>query len=187
MWLNTTTNSPVFVGGALGQTAERVWLDLAEHPEATAAEVAERTGVSLQTIRKRAMPKLIEHGLIEQGTRPATGRGRPALTYRLSPNAPSLDDVAERLGVLDWHERTAERHERERAGYREVQRQKAERTKQCNANWSREMAAEIDALMHPDPFASPPPAWVLEAVTREERAARQLESATAAAVPGPWD
>lgn len=119
--LNLSVSHPVFLGAALGQTAERLWLDLAEHPDSTAGEVADRLGVKVRTVRRVLDTKLVSNGLVEEsGSRP--GRGRPASMYRLSANAPRLDDVAESFGVLDWQSRTADRYERERAGYREVQR-----------------------------------------------------------------
>jgi hypothetical protein len=102
-------------------------------------------------VRRALIGKLIPNGLVVQiGTR--TGKGRPSPVYRLNPEAPTLDSIAESFGTLDWHERTAERIEREREAFREVQRQKAERTKAANANWSQETSEEIDKLMNPDPF-----------------------------------
>src|SRR6267142_3135205 len=105
-----STSHPVFLGSALGQTAERVWLDLAENPDTTAGEIAERLGVNARTVRRTLETKLVPNGLVsESGTR--SGKGRPSPVYRLSADAPGLDGVAESFGVLDWYERTADRYE----------------------------------------------------------------------------
>jgi predicted transcriptional regulator len=132
--LNMSVNHPVFLGLALGHTAERVWRDLAEHPEGSKAEaIAERTGLSLETVRRTLSKKLVPNGLAVAEAQ-TKGRGRPAKVYRLVPAA-SLDEVAGTFGVLDWHERTTERYERERGGYREVQRQQEQRKRE---RWERD-------------------------------------------------
>lgn len=155
--LNMSTSHPVFLGRALGQTAERVWLDLAQHPDSTAAEIAERLGTASRTVNRALDTKLVAHGLVSaSGTR--SGKGRPAPTFRQDPGAPRLDDIAARFGVLDWHERTADRYDREREGYREVQRQMQERSaERSDAEWSA-VVERLDALRSPlahplcDPF-----------------------------------
>lgn len=119
--LTTSLNHPAFVRTALGQTAERVWLDLAEHPDATTAEVAGRLGVTPKSVR-RTLNKLVDHRLALVSGAKATAR-RPAATYQVDP-AGSLGAVADEYGTTDWHERTAERYDRERAGYAEVRRQR---------------------------------------------------------------
>lgn len=121
--LNNVINHPVFVGSALGQNAGRVWADLAEHPESTVADISQRLGLTARAVRAAVTNKLEPHSLVTRaGTR--TSRGRPAPTFRLNPEAPTLDDVAERLDVSDWADRTADRYRRERGGFREVQRQR---------------------------------------------------------------
>ncbi|SOJ53584.1 hypothetical protein MSIMFB_01084 [Mycobacterium simulans] len=126
--LNMFLNHPVFLGSALGQTAERVWLDLADNGESTAREIADRIGGDPKTIRRALDTKLVASGLVVSETRQG-GRGRPAKLYQLDPSAgrERMDQIAESFGVLDWYDRTAERYERERSGYREAQRQRAER------------------------------------------------------------
>jgi len=123
--LVTALNHPAFLRSALGQSAERVYRDLAEHPGSTAAETGQRTALPVRTVRKN-LAKLESHDLVMQtGTR-AEGRGKPAATYRLDPQG-RLDAVAHEYGTTDWHDRTAERYNRERDGFAEVQRQKANR------------------------------------------------------------
>jgi predicted transcriptional regulator len=147
--LNVAVNHPVFLGSALGPTAGRVWMYLAEHQDGARVEaIAEGTGISDRTLRRVLAEKLVPNGLVVAEVDSA-GRGRPAQVYRLDPNV-SLDEIAESFGVLGWHERTAERYERERAGFREVQRQieqhKRERfdgeLKRHRAEW----AAFVDSL-----------------------------------------
>jgi predicted ArsR family transcriptional regulator len=104
-------------------------MDLSVNPErSTAREIADRIGGNPKTIRRVLDTKLVANRLAVAETR-ATGRGRPAKGYRLDPSAgrDRMDEIAESFGVLDWHERTAERYERERGGYREVQRQRQQR------------------------------------------------------------
>jgi predicted ArsR family transcriptional regulator len=110
----------------LGQTSERVWLDLVNHPGSTAGEVADRLGVSVDTVR-RTVKKLVQHRLVRETGARSTGIGRPSTSYEIEPDT-RLDDVAEELGVMDWHEKTADRYERERAGHAEVLRQRTEAT-----------------------------------------------------------
>jgi hypothetical protein len=66
--------------------------------------------------------------------------------HLLNPDAPLLDDVAESFGLLDWQERTAERYEREREGYREVQRQRLD-------SWSLPVATTVPAGLFSWPYA----------------------------------
>jgi hypothetical protein len=122
--LVTSLSHPAFVRAALGQTAERVWSDLVENPDATAAEVSGRLGVTPKTAR-RTLDKLVDHRLaLVSGTKATT---RPAATYRANPEG-SLSAVADEYGTSDWRERTAERYDRERAGYAEVRRQRTTQT-----------------------------------------------------------
>jgi predicted transcriptional regulator len=131
--LNMQINHPVFLGSALGQTAKRIWLALAEAPDGlTGKEIAERTGIKLGSL-SRPLSKLTANGLAVAKS-VSGGRGRPSKVYQLDPYV-SLDEVAESFGVLDWHERTAGRYERERGGYREVQRQQEQRQ---HERWERE-------------------------------------------------
>ncbi|MGB3230712.1 MAG: hypothetical protein WBB57_07525 [Mycobacterium sp.] len=124
--LNNVISHPVFVGSALGQNSGRVWADLAEHPESTAADIAQRLGLTARAVRAVVTNKLEPHGLVTQsGIR--SGRGRPTPTFRLNPEAPTLDDIAERLDVADWADRTTARYSRERGGFREVHRQRQAR------------------------------------------------------------
>jgi hypothetical protein len=168
--LNMSLNHPVFLGSALGQTAERVWLDLAANPEgSTARQIAERIGGDPKTIRRVLDTKLVPNGLVSAAL-DSSGRGRPAKVYRPDPSAgrDRMDAIAESFGVIGWHERTAERYERERAGYREAERQRwerqRERQRQENACWADELVLWLSKVGTPapaagwavDPFAS---AW----------------------------
>jgi predicted ArsR family transcriptional regulator len=129
----------------LGQTAERVWLDLVGNPDGSSArEIAERIGGDPKTIRRVLDTKLVPNGLVTvEAAR--SGRGRPAKVYRLDPSAgrDRMDAIAESCGVLDWHERTADRYDRERAAYREIERQRWEqqrqRQSQVDADWANEL------------------------------------------------
>lgn len=119
--LTTHLSHPAFVRSALGPTAERVWLDLVDNPDATAAEISGRLGVNPTTARK-TLAKLVDHRLaLVSGARATT---RPANTYQVDP-AGSLGAVADEYGTTDWRERTAERYDRERAGYAELRRKSA--------------------------------------------------------------
>jgi predicted ArsR family transcriptional regulator len=117
--LTTSLNHPAFVRAGLGQTSERVWLDLVNHPDATVREIADRTGVSVAAVRRTLDTKLVPNQLAkESGTRSA-GKGRPSVTYQVVvSDQRQLDLIADEFGVIDWHERTADRYDRERAGYR---------------------------------------------------------------------
>lgn len=111
------TGHPVFCGSALGQTSERVWLDLTEHGESTVAGVADRLGLNPKTVR-RCLSKLASNQLV------CSTDSRPA-RYWVDPSvdAEHLDKVADSYGALDWVERTSERYQRERDGYAEFLRQ----------------------------------------------------------------
>jgi predicted transcriptional regulator len=149
--LKMEINHPVFLRSALGQTAKQVWLALAETTGewSTAREITERTAIKGGTL-SRALTKLTANGLAVVKC-VSVGRGRPSKVYQLDQCA-ILDDVAASFGVLDWHERTAERYERERGGYREVQRQREQRKREQHAAaWK---PAE-DGWWIPDPFAVP--------------------------------
>jgi len=124
--LNKSLNHPAFLRSALGPTAERVWLDLVEHPDSTAAEVADRLGKRRTAVTKVLAEKLIPNQLVRQAGHSGGTRGKPAAVYETDP-AGSLDRVAEAYGVADWRERTAERYRREREGYRAVQAQRQQR------------------------------------------------------------
>jgi hypothetical protein len=141
----------VFLPSALGQTARQVWLALAETTAAwsTAREITDITGIKGGTL-SRALTKLTVNGLAVSKSG-ESGGGRPSKVYQLDQCA-ILDDVAASFGVLDWYERTAERYERERGGYREVQRQREQRDlEKHEADWK---PAE-DGWWNPDPFAVP--------------------------------
>jgi DNA-binding PadR family transcriptional regulator len=149
--LNTSLNHPVFLGSALGQTAERIWLDLANDPQgSTAREIADRIGGDPKTIRTALDTKLVANRLVTVSSL-SSGRGRPAKVYRLDPSAGRalMDEIAESFGAFDWHERTAERYERERAGYRDVQRQQAERE---DARFRTAWKPAEDGWWLPDPW-----------------------------------
>lgn len=113
-----TTGHPAFFGGGLGQTSERVWLDLTEHGESTVAEVADRLGLNPKTVR-RNLEKLVSNSLV------GSTKAWPA-RYWADPDVDTglLDRVAESYGVLDWEARTTDRFDRERAGYAEMLRQR---------------------------------------------------------------
>lgn len=153
MWATLAESHPVFLPSGLGRTAGRIWMDLAEHPAegATAAHIAERTAIPVRSVNRALQDKLVPNRLVVvSGSRPT--KGRPIALYGLNPDAPSLDDVAKSFGVLDWQERTAERYERERGGYRAVQRQRDQRDlEKPEAEWK---PAE-DGWWIPDPFAVP--------------------------------
>ncbi|MGH3894785.1 MAG: hypothetical protein ACRDTW_24750 [Rhodococcus qingshengii] len=112
------TDHPAFLGSALGRTAERIWLDLAENGDSTVSELAQRLGINLRTTRRNLDERLVPNGLVMKAD------GRPAV-YSVDPTADAdrLDRIAESFGTLDWQHRTAERHERERAGFAELLRQ----------------------------------------------------------------
>lgn len=120
--LVVSLNHPAFLRSALGQSAERIWLDLIDYPDSTAAEIAQRIGVVVRTAQRNLQKLEASRLVTKTGTKP-TGR-KPAITYRINPDG-RLDDVAEEHNVSDWHERTTERYDRERQGYAEVQRQRA--------------------------------------------------------------
>lgn len=127
--LNTPLNHPAFLHTALGQNAGRIWLDIGAHPGTTAADAAERLGLKRQVVSRTLNEKLCAHGLVVKTAGTGTGRrGRPAATFALNDDGPTLDEVAEAFGVADWFERTAERYNRERGGHRELQRQLNEDT-----------------------------------------------------------
>jgi len=94
---------------------------LAEHPGegATAAEIAQRTAIPLRSVTRVLRDKLLPNRLVVACGNRRT-KGRPSVAYRLNLDGPLLDEIAESFGLLDWQERTAERYEREREGYREV-------------------------------------------------------------------
>jgi hypothetical protein len=112
-------------------TAGRIWLDLAEHPGegATAAEIAQRTAIPLRSVTRVLRDKLLPNRLVVACGNRRT-KGRPSVACRLNLDGPLLDEIAGSFGLLDWHERTAERYERERGGYRELQCQREQRTSQ---------------------------------------------------------
>jgi DNA-binding transcriptional ArsR family regulator len=116
---------------------------------ATAVEIAERAAIPARSANRVLRDKLLPNGLVtEAGVR--STRGRPSVVYQLADAA--LDEIAESFGVLDWHERTADRYERERGGYRELQRQREQRDREKHeAEWK---PAE-DGWWIPDPFAVP--------------------------------
>lgn len=115
-----STGHPAFLGGGLGQTCERVWLDLTDNGESTVASVADRLGLNPKTVR-RNLDKLEANRLVR------SSEGRP-VRYRVDPtvDADHLDRVADAYGVLDWEAKASERFTRERAGYAEALRQRYE-------------------------------------------------------------
>jgi predicted ArsR family transcriptional regulator len=126
----------------------------------TAREIAERTAIKGGTL-SRALTKLTANGLAVVKSGSSNG-GRPSKVYQLDQSA-ILDDVAASFGVLDWHERTSERYERERGGYRELQRQR-ERQQQkhetvqepATEEWWKvlvDLGQYVHAREIPDPFA----------------------------------
>lgn len=152
--LNTAIKHPVFLGAALGPTAGRIWVYLAEHQEGARVEaIAEGTGISDRTLRRVLTEKLVPNGLVTAKLESA-GRGRPAKVYQLDPYA-SLDDIAESFGVLGWHDRTAERYERERGGFREFQRQIAERKRTKEDREQPRRRAEWEAFVNSLPKRKP--------------------------------
>jgi hypothetical protein len=137
MWATLAESHPVFLPSGLGRTAGLIWLDLAEHPGegATAAQIAERAAIPLRSVNRVLKDKLVPNRLVVASESQPT-KGRPSLAYRLNLDGPLLDDVAESFGLLDWQERTAERYERERGGYRELQRQRVQRDpEEHQAEW----------------------------------------------------
>ena len=106
-----TTNVSPFVAShdvwgwrGLGKNAELVWNSLAED-EISAQELSEQLSMSKRTV-ERQLAKLRKHGL---GIRGEKGWKRGAGT---------LDEVAERLGVLGYGGRLHETYESERREYR---------------------------------------------------------------------
>jgi hypothetical protein len=153
LWATLAESHPVFLPSGLGRTAGRIWLDLAEHPEegATAAQIAERAEIPLRSVNRVLKDKLVSNRLVVASeSRPS--KGRPSVAYRLNLDGPLLDDIAESFGLRDWQERTAERYERERGGYRELQRQREQRALEKREAESK--PAE-DRWRIPDPFAVP--------------------------------
>ncbi len=130
-----STGHPAFLGAALGQTSERVWLDLLDHPDSTVGEVADRLGITSKTVRRSLDSKLVANQLVTKT------EGRPS-RYAVDPSADTdrLNQVADAYGTLDWRDRNVERYERERDGYVEFLRQ-AE---------ARRPVANTDDLSHED-------------------------------------
>lgn len=118
--LSQLTNHPVFLRGALGPTAGRLFFSL-EDREVTAKQAASMVGVREESSR-RNLDRLVKNGMAFRAP------GRPA-KYRINPEvaADDLNELAAQYGVLDWQERTADRYQRERDGYAEVQRQRKQR------------------------------------------------------------
>ena len=89
----------------------------------------------------------------------ADGRGQdgPSLTEPASAGSTAEPEARPSPDSDPWGGSASEpATAEERAGYREVQRQKAERTKAKNvAEWD-ETVDQIDNLMNPDPFATTP-------------------------------
>ncbi|MFE1596119.1 hypothetical protein [Nocardia sp. NPDC058705] len=114
-------NHPAFLRAALGQTAERVWIDLMEHPATKAGAVADRLGVSVATVRRTLDKKLVANGLAVRELEESTGKGRPSWVYSFDPaGTDRLDSIAVEYGVTDWEARTVERYEAERDGFEKV-------------------------------------------------------------------
>lgn len=114
------TGHPAFLGSALGRTAERLWLDLSENGEATVADLADRLGMNRRTVRRNLEDRLVANHLVVKS------EGSPsAYSVASGVDTDALDRIAEACGTLDWDERTADRHERERTGHAELLRQRA--------------------------------------------------------------
>jgi len=113
---NTGTDSPVqrsnhlaFHRKALGETAGTI-LCLDWAGPVTVKEVAREANLHDHQVR-RALSKLVEYGLAELS---GTGRGRK-LRAVIPPVTPErLDEIARECGTVDYLERLAEKHERER-------------------------------------------------------------------------
>ncbi|MDJ0400887.1 hypothetical protein, partial [Rhodococcus rhodochrous] len=109
--VTTTANSDhqVFVNGALGKSAGRIWEFLPTVESATQADVVKFTGISDKTVRTK-LALLVKYGLV-------TREGRRNARYSISPTA-DLDAVAGDLGVSDYDDRVKARHAEERESYR---------------------------------------------------------------------
>lgn len=97
-----------------GEGAERVARSLLEEGPATAAQLADRLGVTPTAVR-RILGSLLEGGFVASGERapfgpaPSARRGRPALVYSITPSGRSVlgaayDDLA--LQALRFVEQT---------------------------------------------------------------------------------
>ncbi|NVN51306.1 hypothetical protein [Mycolicibacterium hippocampi] len=177
--LGTHTQHPVFLRAALGQTAERVWLDLIDHPDSSVGDVAERLGVAVTTVRRTLDGKLVTNQLAVRSD------GRPS-TYRIDPSS-DLDRVAAGYGVTDWYERTAERYDRERAAFTELNRMKETAVKDDQNSGGEFSPPEPKPVIgqddetYPDPFASAPEWFTQE----RERQSAVIE--TAVEILDPFD
>lgn len=113
--------------------------------------------MAVRSVNRALRDRLLPNRLVVQ-SESRTTKGRPSPIYRLNPEAPSLDERAESFGVLDWQERTSERYERERGGYREVQRQREQAVREQHEA-ARKKAAEEWAIQRAngafDPFEDP--------------------------------
>ncbi|CAN5352683.1 hypothetical protein BH11ACT6_BH11ACT6_01720 [soil metagenome] len=141
---------PAFLRSALGQTSERVWLDLMDHPDSTAAEIADRLGTVVKTVRRALDEKLIPNQLAGRSGTKSNGRCRPSTMFRINTEG-QLNQIAEDYGVSDWHTRTAERYRREREGYRAM-RQKQETQTQSDP-FSEDSPAGV--VPTPEPYDLP--------------------------------
>ncbi|WP_157554234.1 hypothetical protein [Nocardia crassostreae] len=123
--LTMSLNHPAFLRAALGQTAERVWLDLAAHPGSTAVDIASRLGMTAKTARRALDMKLIPNGLAVRSGGEPTGKGRPSAVYRVDASADfdRLDKIAEEYRVSDWYDKTGAEYERQRAGFSKLREQ----------------------------------------------------------------
>lgn len=86
----TTGRRAAVLGPGLGETQRALLLALKRRGVATLAELARGARVAVGTVREH-LHALAARGLVERrGARRARGRGRPAITFGLSPDAEAL-------------------------------------------------------------------------------------------------
>lgn len=66
----------------------------------TVKEIAADSGQHANTVREH-LEALAEFGLVERGTAPPQGRGRPATTYVVAPDSDPLHGTREYAGLVD--------------------------------------------------------------------------------------
>jgi DNA-binding MarR family transcriptional regulator len=159
-----TTVHPCWSPQALGPSARRLWEALSEAPDgAKVKALVSATGMSRKTVQTH-LARMVGHGLL-------TRAGDRNAVFAVSAGA-DLGAVAAEYGAEDWHDRRAERFERERAGYREVQRKRASGQKPVE-DASRGFDSEAQALADREQTrqearevlsVSAPPAWAVASV-----------------------
>ena len=109
---------PVFLGGALGTVAGRLFFEVTD--DVTASAASQLIGVPRRTV-KRALDRLVDNGLFTKsdGYR-STYAPRPDVTEE------DLDRIAWEYGTHDWFSRKTEAYERDVEGYKEWRRQAEE-------------------------------------------------------------